>query len=710
MSFRRLEVALGFALVASALSGCGTGTAPSAGSTGSTAATAPQGRVMGGEQPVKGASIQLYAVGTAGDGSPATALLQTAVSTDASGSFSLTGRYTCPSAAAQVYLVATGGDPGLGHSNPAIALMDAVGSCGNLSASTFLNVDERTTVAAIATLAPFMTAPNAIGSSSIDAANLTSAFGTAAMLVSPTSGQVPGNTMPATATVPLTLINSLANVLAACVNSAGGVAGDGSACGQLFAATSAAGGVAPSNTAAAALNVERDPVTNAAALFAIASPAAPFQPQLSSTPADWTVAISGPGAPSAVPNGCSGPVLTGTAAFTNYTLQQPQVCRRITQADLPAPNQGSSVSNYPTQVARAAGQMPVVPPGFKVTLYASGFGNARYLLPAPNGDLLLSQPGTGTISVLRGVDNNGAAVTVSTYATGLTSPYGMAFYPSAASPQFLYVANTASLVRFPYALGDLAASGAPVTLATDIPDSGNHTTRALVFTQETTPRLLISVGSASNVTDTDTTTTEFHRADILAYSVNGTFQSIFASGLRNPVGLVLDASGRPWTSVNERDGLGDNLPSDYVTHVQENGFYGWPWYYNGPNADPRLPVSHPELAGQTIVGDTLLQAHFAPLQINFYTGTQFPAPYRGDLFLASHGSWNKSVRGGYEVVRIRMANGNATGDHEDFMTGFVNSDGTVWGRPAGVAVGADGALYVADDASNSVWRVTYTGN
>jgi glucose/arabinose dehydrogenase len=493
------------------------------------------------------------------------------------------------------------------------------------------------------------------------------------------------------------------------VNSGGGTAGDGSPCGSLFAATTSNGGVAPTNTVSALLNVMRDPVTNAGTLFNLQAAAAPFQPALTAAPANWTLAIAGQGAPAAVPNGCSAADLTGSGAFTDYTKQQPQVCRKITVADLPAPNTNASVTNYSTQVARAAGQMPIVPPGFKVTLYASGFVNPRYLLALPNGDLLVSEPAGGKIDVLRGVDANGAVVTQSTYASGLTSPYGMALYPSAAQPQSLYVANTSTLVRFPYALGDTTASAAATTLATDIPNSGNHTTRALVFTQEATPRLLISVGSASNYTNTDTDTNEYHRADVLAYSVDGVFQSIYASGLRNPVGLVLDASGRPWTSVNERDGLGDDVPSDYVTHVQEGGFYGWPWYYNGANPEPRLPNAHPELATQTIVGDTLLQAHFAPLQINFYTGTQFPTPYRGDLFVASHGSWNKAVRGGYEVVRVRMANGNATGEFEDFMTGFVNPDGTVWGRPAGVAVGADGALYVADDASNTVWRVVYTG-
>ena len=286
----------------------------------------------------------------------------------------------------------------------------------------------------------------------------------------------------------------------------------------------------------------------------------------------------------------------------------------------------------------------------------------------------------------------------------------MAFYPSAAAPQYLYVGDMTAILSFPYTLGDTTASAPPTTLASDIPGYGDHITRSLVFTTEATPRLLVGVGSFDNVINTDTTTIEDHRANILAYSPAGTFQSIYASGTRNPVGLALDSYGKVWISVNERDDLGDNLPADYATHIQESGFYGWPWYYNGPNPDPTLPLDHPELASQTIVGDTLLQPHFAPLQIAFYTGTQFPTPYRGDLFVTSHGSWNKAVRGGYELLRVRISNGVATGAYEDFMTGFVNPDGTVWGRPAAVCVGTDGALYVGDDTGNTIWRITYTGS
>ncbi len=702
---------LSLPFVALTLAGCGLHSSSGAGSSPIGTPAVSQGRVIGGQQPISLATIQLYAVSTNGDGTPATALLTSPVQTDINGYFSITGKYPCTVGSTLVYLVATGGNAGLSTPNPAIALMAALGPCGALTSSTFISVNEVTTVAAVMALAPFMKSYDAIGSSSIDASALSTAFTLASSLANTATGQTPGTSLPANATAPQTTIYALANVLAACINSTG-PAGNGSPCDVLFGASTPSGGSAPANTIAAALNIARDPEANVTTLFNLSSPSAPFQPQLSSAPADWTVALSGSGAPAPLTPGCSSADLTGTNAFTNYTLQQPQICRKLTAADLPAADTSASNTNYSTQVARAAGQMPIVPPGFKVTLYASGFNNGRYLLAAANGDILVAEPGGGDIRVLRGVSPTGTVVTQTTFASGLTSPYGMAFYPSAANPQYLYVANTASIVRFPYTLGDTVATAAPTTLATDIPNSGNHTTRAIAFTNEATPRLLVSVGSASNVTNTDTDTNEFHRADILAYSVGGTFQKIFASGLRNPVGLIIDGGGKVWTSVNERDGIGDNVPADYVTHVQEGGFYGWPWYYNGPNPDPREPstTAHPELQSATIVADTLLQPHFAPLQINFYTGTQFPTPYRGDIFVASHGSWNKAVRGGYELLRVHVVNGVATGEYEDFMSGFVNADGTVWGRPCGVVTGTDGALYVIDDASNSIWRITYTGN
>lgn len=405
--------------------------------------------------------------------------------------------------------------------------------------------------------------------------------------------------------------------------------------------------------------------------------------------------------------GCVGAVQTGSAAYTDFTKQSPAICRVITPADMPKPDLAGSVTNNSTLVLRANNQLPQVPSGFTVQLYATGLNNPRLLATAPNGDIFVAQPGGNSVVVLRGVASNGTAQSSATFASGLNAPFGIAFYPAGANPQYVYVANVDSVVRFPYQNGDTKARGAAQVVVPSLP-GGGHSTRTIAFTNDN--RLLVSVGSANNITNTDTDKSETNRADVLAYTPDGNFLKIYASGLRNAVGLTVDATGVPWVSVNERDGMGDNLPPDYVTHLQEDAFYGWPWYYIGANPDPRLPVSHPELAQKTIVPDTLLQPHFAPLQIAFYTGMQFPSFYQGDIFVASHGSWNKSVRGGYELLRVLLQNGKATGVYQDFMTGFVNPDGTVWGRPVGVTMGTDGSLFVSDDASNSIWRITYSGS
>jgi glucose/arabinose dehydrogenase len=287
-------------------------------------------------------------------------------------------------------------------------------------------------------------------------------------------------------------------------------------------------------------------------------------------------------------------------------------------------------------------------------------------------------------------------------------------------------------VRYAYKNGDLKATGKTEVVIADLPSSRSrdenawkaydlavsqgktppdhgHWTRDLAFSLDG-KRLFIGVGSASNVDDPDEHPSETRRANILEYTPEGKFVKVYASGIRNPSGIAVNpTTGQLWTSVNERDGLGDDLVPDYITHVQEGGFYGWPYYYLGNNPDPRHLGKHPELKDKVIVPDVLLQSHTASLQMTFYDGKQFPAEYRGDIFASQHGSWNRLVRSGYEVVRVPLKNGKSNGVYEDFLTGFLTPEGDVWGRPVGVATAPDGSLLVSDDGSGSIWRVSYTG-
>ena len=356
--------------------------------------------------------------------------------------------------------------------------------------------------------------------------------------------------------------------------------------------------------------------------------------------------------------------------------------------------------------------MPVAPEGFTVELYAMGLKNPREIRTAPNGDLFVAESDPGEIKVFR-TGPDGKPAPPSIFVTGLEQPFGMAFYPPGANPQWLYVGNTGSVVRFPYNNGDLKASGPAQMILSDIPSGGRltgggHWTRDLAFSKDG-KKLFVSVGSASNVDDSDTHKGEFHRADILVATPEGKNETVYASGIRNPVGIAIQPeTGILWTSVNERDELGDNLVPDYITHVQEGGFYGWPWYYIGGNQDPRHAGKHPELKDKVIVPDVLLQPHDASLELTFYEGSQFPKEYKGEIFAAEHGSWNKAVRTGYEVIRVPLKKGKADGEYVDFLTGFVLPSGDVWGRPVGVAVAKDGSLMVTDDGSKSIWRVSYT--
>ena len=408
------------------------------------------------------------------------------------------------------------------------------------------------------------------------------------------------------------------------------------------------------------------------------------------------------------------PVPVLESPFTDYRDQAPGRVHHIRVADLPAPNPNESVDNGPRLIARPTDAWPRAPSGFQVQLYADGLQNPRLLRTAPNGDVFLAESKAGLVRVFRGLTPEGRAARTEVFAKGLNKPFGLSFFPPAGQPRWLYVGNTDSVVRFQYRDGDLLARAPPETVVPDLPSGGllrggGHWTRDVAFARDGR-RMFVSVGSRSNNDDTDGNPAELHRADILVFDPEGGAGRVYAWGIRNPVGIAVSPrTGKLWASVNERDRLGDNLVPDYITHVEDQGFYGWPWFYTGAHEDPKHRGKHPELRAKVSTPDVLLQAHDASLQLLFYEGAQFPPEYRGDIFAAEHGSWNRTVRTGYEVIRVPLHQADrADGDYQDFLTGFVAASGDVWGRPVGVTVASDGALLVSDDASGSVWRVSAT--
>jgi glucose/arabinose dehydrogenase len=422
----------------------------------------------------------------------------------------------------------------------------------------------------------------------------------------------------------------------------------------------------------------------------------------------------------ALPSGASAPVVAAAplsrdrtnappppAPFTDYRYEEPGKVREITVHDIPAPYATRSADRGARVVSRPANAWPKSLPGFQVDQYATGLDNPRLLRTAPNGDVFLAESDSGEIKIFRGVTSNGKAEQTAAFVTGLNRPFGINFYPPGPNPQWVYVANADSIVRFPYQNGELRATGASQHIA-DLPRGTRHWTRDIQFSLDGS-KMFVSVGSESNVDDPDTTPEEKNRADILELNPDGSGMRIYAYGIRNPVGIAVNPkTGELWCSVNERDGLGDNLVPDYITHVQDGGFYGWPWWYMGGHQDPRHRGKHLELENKVIIPDVVLQPHNASLEMTFYTGRQFPEEYRGDIFASEHGSWNKSMRAGYEVIRVPLhQTGHATGEYEDFLTGFVIDNEHVWGRPVGVTVAHDGSLLVSDDASGSIWRVSY---
>ncbi|HKT55057.1 MAG TPA: PQQ-dependent sugar dehydrogenase, partial [Caulobacteraceae bacterium] len=410
----------------------------------------------------------------------------------------------------------------------------------------------------------------------------------------------------------------------------------------------------------------------------------------------------------------------------------PGVTRKITPADIP-PRGASPVGvALASVVDKPSGARLKAPPGFHVEAFAK-LDSPRLVRVAPNGDIFVAESEAGRIRVLRAHDGAAKPSQVAIFAAGLSQPFGIAFYPPGPNPQWVYVANANSVVRFAYRNGDLKARSAAETVVGALPPGRGHSTRDIAFSTDGRI-MLVSVGSRSNAAEDMTKKAagetkawqashalgaawgpEENRADVLAFDPDGHGQRVFAAGLRNCVTIAVEPrTGAPWCAVNERDMLGDDLPPDYVTRVRQGAFYGWPWYYIGDHQDPRHAGQRPDLAGKVMVPDVLIQPHSAPLGLAFYNATSgpaaFPADDRGQAFVALHGSWNRAKRTGYKVVRIVLKNGVPTGEYQDFLTGFVIDDRRVWGRPVGVAVAHDGALLVTDDAGDTLWRIAYGGH
>ena len=380
------------------------------------------------------------------------------------------------------------------------------------------------------------------------------------------------------------------------------------------------------------------------------------------------------------------------------------------QLSLPAPFATPSVRNASEVVGWPAGKTPTAPPGFKVSLFAEDLNNPRWIYVLPNADVLVAETirerigsslSGNRIVLFRDRDKDGKPEFREVFLDDLNMPFGMLLLGD-----WFYVANTDSLVRYPYQAGQTSITTKPEKIL-DLP-AGGHFTRHVVIDPDHL-KLYISVGSRTNVDEEGVDAEDPRRAAILELNPDGSQMRVFASGLRNPVGLDWEPVTKLlWTVVNERDGLGDQLVPDYLTSVKEGSFYGWPYSYYGQNEDPRKKGQRPDMVSIAIKPDFALGSHVAPLGIAFYTGSSLPNKFHGGAFIGMHGSWNSSKLVGYKVAFVPFQNGKPSGPLEDFLTGFIADENKseVYGRPAGVTVGHDGSLLVADDAGNKIWRIS----
>ena len=400
---------------------------------------------------------------------------------------------------------------------------------------------------------------------------------------------------------------------------------------------------------------------------------------------------------------CAAVLVAGAAMAADHPGQRFQ----ILPSSMPKPYATTAMGNESVPIPRPDGALPEVPRGFSVSVFAAGLSNARWMAVAPNGDVFLAEPtrDAGKITLLRDTNGDGRADTRFTFAgSGFQYPHGLAFKDG-----YLYVADLQAVWRIPYKDGQTTAAR-PERVTTKVDDlrpRGGHVTRDIAFGPD--GALYLALGSRDNISDFKP------GAQVFKIGPDGSM-SEFASGLRNPVGIAFaPGTGTLFVTVNERDGLGDDLPPDYLTSVKPGGFYGYPYAYIGKNPDPVWGTRDPAKVAATLTPDVLFRAHSAPTGLVFYTGSMFPAEYRGDAFVSLHGSWNAGTPTGYKVVRLHFKDGKPETDYENFATGFWNGmartgePARVWGRPVGLAVARDGALLIADDAANVIWRVAYTG-
>lgn len=388
--------------------------------------------------------------------------------------------------------------------------------------------------------------------------------------------------------------------------------------------------------------------------------------------------------------------------------QEPGTVISIDIADMPRPYSPASPANPPRTIPKPARAMPSVLPGFTVNAFASGLKDARNLKVAPDGTVFLSEPRINQITLLRDTDNDGRADVIEEFADGFRRPHGIAI-----GDDFVLVGDLNAVWRLPYAAGDTRAraDAAQVTGRRALGDPGGHSTRNVVLHPDGS-KFYVAIGSRGNIAEEPEP-----RATIQEFVIDGSGQRTFATGLRNAVGVAFyPGTTDLYTVVNERDGLHDELVPEYMTRVQDGGFYGWPYSYLGSHPQPNFYDRRPDLVASAIVPDTLFRSHSAPIGIAFYDDEQFPnefpPEFQGGAFVTLHGSWNAAQPRGYNVVYVPFVNGKPKNEYMVFASGFWargETRASVWGRPAGVAVAKDGALLVADDVSHTVWRISYTG-